>query len=202
VKARAVKRLDADGPLADNLARIVAARVDEVCALARKAVKPGKVAAQHDMRIAVKRLRYVLELGDGCFGPYAHTAIRRTRELQDLLGEIHDCDVALPRVLARLDAVAQADATAVLARADGAPDLDPRLAARAPNAAARRGLVTLSVHLHARRALLFSRFLALWERTERDDFRARVLTAVGERPEVLTPASHGPALDAVQQGGT
>ena len=82
----------------------------------RRGLRPGgqggqaraQVKAQHDMRIAVKRLRYVLELGDGCFGPYTRTALRRTKELQDVLGEIHDCDVALPRVLTRLESSARA----------------------------------------------------------------------------------------------
>ncbi len=199
MRARTVKHLQPKGGLADNLARIVAVRVDEVYGFAPKAIKPGKVTAQHNMRIAIKRLRYVLELGDGCFGPYARTAIGRTRELQDALGEIHDCDIALPRVRARLQEVAHDDVLAVLALAGGAPDLDPALASGAPHAAARRGLVTLSVHLHARRELLFERFLTLWERTERDDFRGRLLAAIDERPVVLTSASHDADTDAVQQ---
>ncbi len=120
MKARAVRKLDPDGPLAENLARIVKVRLDEVYDLARKAVKPGRVKAQHDMRIAVKRLRYVLELSNGCFGVYTRTAVRRTKELQDLLGEIHDCDVVLPRVLDRLEELREADTAAVLAEATGA----------------------------------------------------------------------------------
>jgi CHAD domain-containing protein len=202
VKARAVKKLDVDGPLADNLARIVAVRLDEVYDLAAKATHPEKVKAQHDMRIAVKRLRYVLELGDGCFGSYARTAIGRTKDLQDLLGEIHDCDVLLPRVVERLEALSEEDALSVLARADGAPDLDPALAARAPHAAARRGLVTLATHLRARRALLFDRFLTLWSRTTDADLRAHLLAAVQERPAVLTPSSHENDAEALEQTAT
>lgn len=202
MKARRVKGLDPAGTLADNLARIVVVRVDEVCAFAATAVDPSEVVALHNMRIAAKRLRYVLELGDGCFGPYARTAVRWARDLQELLGEIHDCDVALPRVLERLDALREDDALAVLVQAGGAPDLDPALAARAPNAGAWRGLVTLSVHLRARRALLFSHFLALWERTAREDFRARVVDAVDERPARLTPSLHEQAPHAVQQAGS
>ena len=58
----------------------------------------GKTKAQHDMRIAAKRLRYVLEVTGFVFGKPADTARRRARDLQDILGEIHDCDVMLPRV--------------------------------------------------------------------------------------------------------
>ena len=50
------------------------------------------------MRIAAKRLRYVLEITAGCFGPEAEALRGAARELQGVLGEIHDCDVMLPRV--------------------------------------------------------------------------------------------------------
>ncbi len=199
MKARAVRKLDPDGPLAENLARIVKVRVDEVYDLSRKAVKPGRVKAQHDMRIAVKRLRYVLELSNGCFGVYTRTAVRRTKELQDLLGEIHDCDVVLPRVLDRLDELREADTAAVLAEATGAPELDPALVARAPNAAARRGLVTLSTHIEARRALLFERFVVVWDRTLRAEFRDKLLAATRQRPGELTPSSPNGRSEALEQ---
>jgi CHAD domain-containing protein len=98
MKARRVKRLDPAGTLADNAERIVAVRLDEVCSFVPRALDPGEVEALHDMRIAAKRLRYVLEVTEACFGPYAEQAGKRTKELQDLLGDIHDCDVLLPRV--------------------------------------------------------------------------------------------------------
>ena len=49
------------------------------------------------MRIAAKRLRYVLEIVGPCFGPEADAARDAARRLQSVLGEIHDCDVMLPR---------------------------------------------------------------------------------------------------------
>jgi CHAD domain-containing protein len=50
------------------------------------------------MRIAAKRLRYALEVGFRCLGGEAEALRAKARELQDVLGEIHDCDVMLPRV--------------------------------------------------------------------------------------------------------
>ena len=112
------------------------------------ALDPARVKALHDMRIAAKRLRYVLEVGaEPCFGPYATTAIKRTKELQDLLGEIHDCDVQLPRVRALQDELRAADALEARARAGDAPDLDPALASGTPHADAWRGLVALGIYL-------------------------------------------------------
>ncbi len=98
MKARKVPGLDPEGTLRDNLGRIVATRLQELTELAAVAVEPGAEAAQHDMRIAAKRLRYALELAARCLGPEAEELRAKARELQDVLGEIHDCDVMLPQV--------------------------------------------------------------------------------------------------------
>jgi hypothetical protein len=166
VKARPVKSLDPAGRLDENAARIVRVRLDELRSLAPKALKPKAPKAQHDLRIAAKRLRYVLEVTEGCFGRPAETARRRARDLQDVLGEIHDCDVMLPRVLAHIDDLRAEDAAEVAGRAGDAPDLDPRIAAEAPNRTAYRGLEVLAVNLTARRRVLFERFVRIWEQEE------------------------------------
>jgi hypothetical protein len=165
VKPRPVKKLDPSRSLGENAARIVKVRLDEMRAFAPKALD-GKEKAQHDMRIAAKRLRYVLEVTGFCFGKPADTARRRARDLQDILGEIHDCDVMLPRIRGHLEELQRSDAEAVKARADRAPDLDPRLASRAPHRTAYRGLDVLAVYLQARRRLLDDRFAAFWRRQE------------------------------------
>jgi hypothetical protein len=163
VKAQPVKKLDPERPLGENAARIIKVRLDEMLALAPRALD-GKVKAQHDMRIAAKRLRYVLEVTGFCFGRPADTARRRARDLQDILGEIHDCDVMLPRVRGHLTELQRADAKAVREKAGAAPDLDPRLAAQAQHRTAYRGLDVLAVYLEARRELLDDRFRAFWRR--------------------------------------
>jgi hypothetical protein len=165
VKPRPVKKLDPSRSLGENAARIVKVRLDEMRAFAPEALD-GKEKAQHDMRIAAKRLRYVLEVTGFCFGKPADTARRRARDLQDILGEIHDCDVMLPRVRRHLEAIQKRDAESVRAKATGSPDLDPRLASRAPHRTAYRGLDVLAVYLQARRRLLDDRFAAFWRRQE------------------------------------
>ena len=189
MKARKVKGLEPDGTLADNAERIVRVRLDELQSFIPRALDPDEVVALHDMRIAAKRLRYVLEVtAETCFGPYAETALKRTKDLQDLLGEIHDCDVQLPRVQARIDELRAADARIARERAPAdADDLDPRYATRTANARAWRGLETLAIYLQARRELLFARFLELWTRLERDGFRARLHYAASERPAPREP---------------
>jgi hypothetical protein len=167
VKARRVKKLDPRQPLADNAARIVRVRLDEMRSLGARAAEPGAARAQHDMRIAAKRLRYVLEATEFCFGPPAQVARRRARDLQDALGELHDCDVMLPRVKRHLAGLRKADADVVRMWAGDAGDLDPALAANAPHRTSYRGLDTLIVYLQARRELLFDRFQSMWREQER-----------------------------------
>ena len=134
MKARKVKGLDPEGSLQDNARRIVAVRAQEVLDLGAVAQDPFDPRALHDLRIAAKRLRYLLELtGPG-------EAVKPLKRLQDVLGEIHDCDVHLPavRVLARESPEREA-----------------------------RGLRTLATHFATRRAELFERFHQEWPEYER-----------------------------------
>jgi hypothetical protein len=167
VKARRVKKLEPRESLAENAARIVVVRLDEMRSLAPKALKAEGVKQQHDMRIAAKRLRYVLEATEFCFSRTGEVARRRARDLQGILGELHDCDVMLPRVERHLADLRDADADAVRGRAAEADDLDPALAARAPHRTSYRGLEILMVYLQARRRLLFDRFREFWTEQER-----------------------------------
>jgi hypothetical protein len=193
MKARKVKRLEPRGPLAENAARIVKVRLDELRSFVPAALDEDRIVEQHDMRIAAKRLRYILEATEFCFGRAGPAARRRARDLQDLLGELHDCDEMLPRIDHHLAELRSADAVAVRDRAGDAPDLDPALAARAPHRTAYRGLEVLAVYFEARRRLLFERFrefwteqerAGTWEQLERKAERLAAVTIAAERPRV------------------
>jgi CHAD domain-containing protein len=97
MKARRVEGLDPAGSLRANAAMILRTRLDELRSFADDALEPGAVVAQHDMRIAAKRLRYVLEITGFCFGSEAEAVRGAAKDLQGVLGDIHDCDVMLPR---------------------------------------------------------------------------------------------------------
>ncbi len=98
MKPYRVKGLEPEGPLRPNAARIVQTRLDELRSLVQPALDSSSATAQHDLRIAAKRLRYVLEIVEGCFSEEAKAVHEAAKELQRLLGEIHDCDVMLPRI--------------------------------------------------------------------------------------------------------
>lgn len=98
MKARSIEGLDPGGPLRSNVARIVNTRLDELRGFAGAALAPEASEAQHDMRIAAKRLRYVLEIFAPCLGQEAEDARRAAKRLQSALGDLHDCDLMLTRV--------------------------------------------------------------------------------------------------------
>jgi hypothetical protein len=206
VKARKVKKLDPTAPLGENAGRIIQTRVDELRSFAPQALAPDATEAQHDMRIAAKRLRYTLEVTGFCFGKPAQTARRRARDLQDLLGEMHDCDVMLPRVQAEIERLRGDDARALLVQAADAEDLDPALVGQAPNRAAYRGLELLAVHLRARRALLFERFRDFWQTEVSKGTWSKLERAVDEqlessKEEPKSPPQQGAELPAREPVG-
>ena len=74
MKAKRIKDLDPAAPLAEGAARIVKVRLAELLKLRERALDEADVEAQHDTRIAAKRLRYVLEATGFCLGPPADAA--------------------------------------------------------------------------------------------------------------------------------
>ena len=162
MKAQAIKKLDPERGLAENAARTIAVRLDELRSFAPEALEVGAAKEQHDMRIAAKRLRYVLEVTGFTLADDGTTALAAAKSLQSLLGDLHDCDVMLPRVRSHTENLVADDAVAVRGAANGAPDLRPKLAALAPHRTAYRGLELLEVYLRARRVLLHDRFVELW----------------------------------------
>ena len=75
----------------------------------RRALRRPEPSALHDARIAAKRLRYVYEIARPCFPEEALIGIKHTRAIQDVLGEIHDCDVLSARARAGAERIALAD---------------------------------------------------------------------------------------------
>ncbi len=98
MKARKVEGLDPRGPLRPNVDAIVRVRSEELRGYAEEALTPEAGKAQHEMRIAAKRLRYVLEVFAPCLGEEADAARRAAKRLQSVLGDLHDCDMMLPKV--------------------------------------------------------------------------------------------------------
>ena len=175
MRARKVKGLKPGMPLDEALRRIAATRLAELYSFADAVRDPDAVEELHDMRIAAKRLRYVLEMSEPVLGAPAKVAAKRAKKLQDLLGDIHDCDEFVPRVEAHIARLRSEDAAALRGRAGRGKDLDPAVAREAPNRRLYRGLEALAAYLRARREVLYARFLREWDELERDALSARLL---------------------------
>ena len=158
MKARKVKGLDPDGPLDGNLRRIVSTRLAELRSFGPAVLDPDAVDAQHDMRIAAKR----------------------ARALQDVLGEMHDCDVGVPRILTEIDRLRAEDVAAVRDSAGpDAGDIPPDALRRARNRRRYAGLESLVTYLRARREVLYGEFLRTWTAFEQSGLGGRLDGAAG-----------------------
>ncbi len=54
---------------------------------------PDRVTAHHEMRIAAKKLRYTMEVYRDLYGDGLSSPMKMVKDLQEFLGDMHDCDV-------------------------------------------------------------------------------------------------------------
>lgn len=129
-------------PAADALRAVATDRLAKVAAGLGALEDPRDGEALHDLRLSAKRLRYVLQSAAPALGPSVLDGAKAARELQTILGDLHDCDVLLPRVAAHRRTLRAEDVAAV------------RSGSRAPNATRYRGIQSVDTRLRARRAAL------------------------------------------------
>jgi hypothetical protein len=163
VKAGRVKGLRPGSKLGGAARRITAQRIADMLKFDEAVRDPANIRELHDLRIAAKRLRYTLEVLGSALGPVAAAVEDEARALQDVLGEVHDCDVLAPRLFSELGELSRADADAVAALCDGDPDAAPRELRNAPGRSVRHGVLALAVGVMARREVLYGRFLERWD---------------------------------------
>jgi CHAD domain-containing protein len=173
VKARPVRDLDPDGTFHDNAARIISTRLDELYAFDPAIRDPSNITELHDMRIAAKRLRYVLEIVGFAFGPPAKQLQKEATWLQEVLGEVHDCDVLIPLVDEHVGRLRDIDRDHLLAYGG-----EPAALATSPNRTRYRGLEGLVAFLEARRQMRYDEFVDHWDRLLASQFRERVETTL------------------------
>src|SRR4051794_12132450 len=110
-KAREIDGLDGAMPFAQAAARTVAVRTAEVFDAAGGVLDTQDIDPVHDMRVATRRLRAVLEVYAPCFPRREHrAALRDVKDLADALGARRDADVRLESVAALRKHVTPAEA--------------------------------------------------------------------------------------------
>ena len=95
-KAVEIPELHADTPFREAAARAVEVRAEEVFAQSEGVLDLDDIERVHDMRVATRRLRAVLEIFAPCFPRrQLRSALRDVKQLADSLGERRDPDVAV-----------------------------------------------------------------------------------------------------------
>ena len=96
--------IDAEMTFAEAAARTVAVRAEELWQHSAGVLDTNDIERVHDMRVATRRLRAVLEIFAPCFDRAEHrAALREVKALADALGARRDPDVQLA-ALERLEA--------------------------------------------------------------------------------------------------
>lgn len=173
---RKSKRNDEPQPTFADMARaIILARLKEFEKLSNALFKPLDSDALHDMRIAVKRLRYAIELFQSCWPRSIATLAKRAAHIQTALGDIHDCDVWIASVGKQI------------------------VRARKQNEHERiKGLVSLLSYFTKLRTKYLRRALDRWSEWEAHDSSGKLRAAVAPKEEVEIPEM--PVIEADANG--
>lgn len=196
-KPRPVAGIKPGRRIRPNARRILEVRIEEVYQYDGLVADPARITELHDMRIACKRLRYLLEIFDVAFSTDLEPFIDEVKELQDVLGDIHDCDVQVPMLEAHLEWLEQREREAVAEALQPPAPADPPVRRRsraateaqlqefrarlesARRADERPGIHTLIAMRRRQRVELYGRFLDRWRRLKEERFRARLEGALG-----------------------
>jgi CHAD domain-containing protein len=95
-KARDIPGIEPDATFREAAASAIEVRADEVFAFRDRALDTSDIEGVHDMRVATRRLRAVMEIFAVCFPKEQHRrALKEVKELADVLGERRDPDVMI-----------------------------------------------------------------------------------------------------------
>lgn len=136
---------------------VVAKGLDDLLDLGVSLYEPFKTEELHEMRIAAKRLRYVIELFVACWGKKIAPFAEEVAEMQGFLGEVHDCDIWIESLGKRLRRGQEYAAT-------GESDYQT--------------FCWLLSEFVKRRNKEYRSALKLWSQWQADDFSERMRTAV------------------------
>ena len=77
----------------EHATKEIVLQTENVISHASSLLSPDSVEAQHNMRIEVKHLRYIMEIFKDLYGDGLDEYISVAKKLQGLLGDLHDADV-------------------------------------------------------------------------------------------------------------
>jgi hypothetical protein len=211
-KARRVKGLACNAPVIDNARRVIDTRLRELLSFSEYVDDPRNVTELHDLRIAAKRLRYTLELFRFAFSSELNGLIDEVKTIQEHIGDMHDADVMIERIVAvtTSDAAQRAARLVEIASSIGRGTIaqrHQRIRSAMTNRATPRDEVafyTLIAHRADDRERAYAAFVETWRAMEESDFPSRLRRCVGlhvaepapadDEPEPVTPDAPAVAL--------
>ncbi len=137
----------------------ISRRMESLLDYERFVHQPGMWLKHHEMRIAVKKLRYSVEAFSSLFSGELKPEIQKLKSLQDVLGEMHDTDVWIMTM----------------------PDLRKLIGEmKVPEERLDPGLDFLLKSREKERLELYKRFVVLWEDLRKDLFFVRLQERIGD----------------------
>jgi CHAD domain-containing protein len=127
----------------------ITSRLDEIFDHEASVYVPENIKEHHAMRIAVKRLRYTMEVFSSLYEGELEKQIAVCKKLQDILGDLHDYDVWMD-YLPQFMQDERAYSLDYFGHDDSFGILEP-------------GLLRLQQHLHERRSAIYEEFAAYWK---------------------------------------
>jgi len=129
--------------------RVISERILDIFSYERYIPDPEEVSKHHEMRISAKQLRYTIEIFRDLYPDRLKEEIQSIKHLQDLLGDLHDCDVWLEVLPAFLEEE-EARVTAFFGHSGFMQVIRP-------------GIIHLARDRRIRREDLYRSFAAYWE---------------------------------------
>jgi putative phosphoesterase len=157
----------------ENAWRRVRGKMEELLEHEGYVHQEGAIEEHHAMRISAKRLRYALEMVGELFDDRLEMEISRIKKLQDLLGDVHDCDVWIQEMDRLILDLRQG-------KLELPQGMSPKLV--------RPGLVFLREDRSKRRREAYREFVELWDSMAAEGFLdslLRRLEAAAEQTEDL-----------------
>ena len=184
-KARAITGLDPQAPTGRNARLMARERLADMYSYTQYVTSPDNIQGLHDLRIAVKRVRYTLEIFEEFLPEAGKSFAEELARLQDELGALHDSEVMLALVRLSLnetgiegaktrrtmkrkmllssemvDSILSADHTATLAEQE------------------HQGLASFLHRQEQRRAQAYAAFHQHWQELEQRRFREELLATL------------------------
>ena len=155
-KAWKIKGIQPQRSYRHNAQAILAIRVEEVYSWADAIRDPNNIKELHNLRISAKRLRYSMELFTINYGEEFQVLLKVLEDLQEHLGDIHDCDV-IELVL---------------------KDYLPSIAGQETAETDAIGINALLLRYREMRGKKYQAFLQRWNALEESDFKGQLLEII------------------------